>query len=265
MREVAAGRLALERPWSSFCPSSRAPIARQVTVRQLLCHSSGLPAHRPFWRQAAEAPSERRAVSLLAAREPLEYPPGTRAVYSDLGFIVLGWLLERLTGERLDVLARKQIAAPLALDATTFMSLLDPDARRARARRALDRGDAAVRRAAPRADRRGRRSERDGDGRHRGPRRAVLDRRGSVARSRRRCAAPGAATTAGGGALVDRGRRADVLVAVGRRRARPGGSGGTGRRRRTRRRGRGSRAPASATSASPAARSGSIPRARPGS
>jgi CubicO group peptidase (beta-lactamase class C family) len=73
--------------------------------------------------------SERRAVSVLAAREPLEYPPGARAVYSDLGFIVLGWLLERLTGERLDALARKQIIAPLALEATTFMSLSEPDER----------------------------------------------------------------------------------------------------------------------------------------
>jgi len=129
MREVAAGRLRLERSVAELLPEFEGPDRAQVTIRQLLSHSSGLPAHRPFWRQAAEAPSERRAVSLLAAREPLEYPPGTRAVYSDLGFIVLGWLIERVTGERLDVLARKQITAPLALAATTFMSLLDPDAR----------------------------------------------------------------------------------------------------------------------------------------
>jgi CubicO group peptidase (beta-lactamase class C family) len=100
-----------------------------VTVRHLLSHSSGLPAHRPFWRQAAAAPSERRAISLLAAREPLEYEPGTRAVYSDLGFIVLGWLLERISGERLDVQARNQITTPLGLTATTFMSLSEPEAR----------------------------------------------------------------------------------------------------------------------------------------
>jgi CubicO group peptidase (beta-lactamase class C family) len=129
MREVAAGRLALEARVVELLPEFEGADRAGVTVRQLLCHASGLPAHRPFWRTAAAAPSERRAVSLLAAREPLEYAPGTRAVYSDLGFIVLGWLLERLSGERLDVLAGKQIVVPLGLAATTFMSLSDPEAR----------------------------------------------------------------------------------------------------------------------------------------
>jgi CubicO group peptidase (beta-lactamase class C family) len=129
MREVGAGRLALESPVVELLPEFEGADRAAVTVRQLLCHSSGLPAHRPFWRQAADAASERRAVSLLSAREPLEYAPGTRAVYSDLGFILLGWLLERSSGERLDALARKQIIAPLALDATTFMSLSEPEQR----------------------------------------------------------------------------------------------------------------------------------------
>src|SRR5262245_3965028 len=129
MREVGAGRIALETPVVELLPEFEGGDRAQVTIRQLLCHSSGLPAHRPFWRQAAEAPSERRAVSLLAAREPLEYVPGTRAIYSDLGFIVLGWLLERVTGERLDVLAHKQIVSPLGLTATTFMSLSETEQR----------------------------------------------------------------------------------------------------------------------------------------
>jgi len=129
MREVAAGRLALEAPVVELLPEFEGADRGQVTVRQLLSHSSGLPAHRPFWRQAAQAASERRALCLLAAREPLEYAPGTRAIYSDLGFIVLGWLLERLTGERLDVLAHKQIVAPVGLAATTFMSLSEPEQR----------------------------------------------------------------------------------------------------------------------------------------
>jgi len=129
MRAVGEGKLALESPVVELLPEFEGADRAHVTIRHLLSHSSGLPAHRPFWRAAADAPSERRAISLLAAREPLEYEPGTRAVYSDLGFIVLGWLLERATGERLDVLAHHQITAPLGLGSTTFMSLSDPDDR----------------------------------------------------------------------------------------------------------------------------------------
>src|SRR4051812_19753813 len=65
MREVAAGRLALELPVVELLPEFEGAARAAVTVRQLLSHSSGLPAHRPFWQQAAAAASERRAVSLL--------------------------------------------------------------------------------------------------------------------------------------------------------------------------------------------------------
>jgi CubicO group peptidase (beta-lactamase class C family) len=129
MQEVGGGRLALDDRAAGLVPELGGPGRDEITVRQLLSHSSGLPAHRPFWKQAAESPAERLAIERLAAREPLEYPPGTRAVYSDLGFIVLGWLLERLTGARLDALFRDRIGAPLGLAATTFVSLADPDAR----------------------------------------------------------------------------------------------------------------------------------------
>jgi CubicO group peptidase (beta-lactamase class C family) len=132
MQEVAAGRWRLEGPVVEPLPEfgvAEDAGRETVTIRDLLCHASGLPAHRPFWRQVEAAPSERRAVALLAAREPLEYPPRTRSVYSDLGFILLGWMLERTTGARLDALAAARIVGPLGLGATTFLSLSDPVAR----------------------------------------------------------------------------------------------------------------------------------------
>jgi CubicO group peptidase (beta-lactamase class C family) len=140
MRAVAAGRLALDAPVAALLPEfagpdlAKDPRRGEVTVRHLLCHASGLPAHRPFWRQVADAPSGRWAVSMLAAREPLDHAPGTRSVYSDLGFILLGWLLERLSGARLDLLFAREIAAPLGLAATAYLTLTDADAA-ARARR----------------------------------------------------------------------------------------------------------------------------------
>lgn len=145
MRAVHAGRLALDAPLVALLPEFAGddPRRAQVTVRQLLCHASGLPAHRPFWRQAGEAPSQRWAVERLAAREPLVNDPGSSAVYSDLGFILLGWLLERLTGARLDLLFAREIAAPLGLDATAFLTLTDADAD-ARARRLGERSIAAT-------------------------------------------------------------------------------------------------------------------------
>jgi CubicO group peptidase (beta-lactamase class C family) len=145
MRAVTAGRLSLAAPLVSLLPELAGDDPRRggITVRQLLCHSSGLPAHRPFWRQVTDAPSARWALTMLAAREPLEYDPGTRAVYSDLGFILLGWLLERLNGARLDHEFAREIAAPLGLAATSFLSLTDADAD-ARARRLGERSIAAT-------------------------------------------------------------------------------------------------------------------------
>lgn len=131
MQETGGARLALDARLADLLPEFAGPERgrARVTIRDLLCHASGLPAYRPLWRRAAEASSERWAVSRLAAREPLEYPPGTRAVYSDLGFILLGWLLERTTGERLDVLTEARIARPLGLTATRFIGLAEVDAR----------------------------------------------------------------------------------------------------------------------------------------
>jgi CubicO group peptidase (beta-lactamase class C family) len=131
MQEVGAGRLALDEKVAEALPEFAGPEPgrAEVTVRDLLCHASGLPAHRPFWRQAADASSARWAVERLAAREPLEQAPRTRAVYSDLGFILLGWLLERRTGARLDVLCETRIARPLGLASTRFLGLADVDAR----------------------------------------------------------------------------------------------------------------------------------------
>ena len=90
---------------------------QMITVRQLLTHTSGLPAWRPLYILAE---GERdRALSVIAA-EDLEYRPGTRVVYSDLGFITLGFLLERFTGKRLSELARDEIFEALGLKSTFF-------------------------------------------------------------------------------------------------------------------------------------------------
>ena len=249
---------------SSCCPSSpvrtAAPRSACGTccVTRRGCPRTGRSGGRPRRRR----PSAGRCRSWPRASRSTARP-ATRAVYSDLGFILLGWLLERLTGTRLDVQFATGVTGPLALTSTMFMNLVDDPA--ARARTLSERSIAATQHCVgttARADRRGRRSERDGDGRRRRPRgpvqhrgRPVRDRGVAGARlARRRRWRAGPARR--GAHVLDAVRhpRIDVAPRLGR-------AGGAAARRP----GRAFRARRSDTWASPAARCGSIPSARPGS
>ncbi|MHB1958992.1 MAG: serine hydrolase domain-containing protein [Acidobacteriaceae bacterium] len=87
-----------------------------ITPRMLLAHCSGLPAYAPLYKTC------RSASELLDAclHMPLETVPGTQAVYSDIGFILLGRLLETLAGERLDSYCRREVFAPLGMNSTLY-------------------------------------------------------------------------------------------------------------------------------------------------
>ncbi|MGI9108264.1 MAG: serine hydrolase domain-containing protein [Pyrinomonadaceae bacterium] len=114
-RFVERGELKLEHAVAAYLPE----FARQetITVRHLLTHSSGLPAWRPL-RIATEDRRER--VLAIIAGSNLEHAPGTHVLYSDLGFITLGLLLEKIAGAPLDELARRDIFQPLQLTRTSF-------------------------------------------------------------------------------------------------------------------------------------------------
>ena len=89
---------------------------RQVTVRHLLTHTSGLPAFKEYWRTSK---NKQDTLTKIFA-EPLEYEPGTREIYSDLGIILMAEIVERLTGRTLDDLAKTYIFAPLAMKDTMY-------------------------------------------------------------------------------------------------------------------------------------------------
>lgn len=116
-RRIEAGELTLDSSVSHYLPEFDRTDKQQITIAHLLTHTSGLPAWRPLYTLAAGEPA--RAISAIANLE-LEYKPGTRVVYSDLGFIVLGLLLERLTTKRLAELAQAEIFKPLDLRRTFF-------------------------------------------------------------------------------------------------------------------------------------------------
>jgi CubicO group peptidase (beta-lactamase class C family) len=116
-RRIEAGELTLDSLVSNYLPEFDRTDKQAITIRQLLTHSSGLPAWRPLFILAAGEPD--RAVAAIANLE-LEYKPGTRVVYSDLGFIILGLLLERLKTTSLAHLAQSEIFQPLNLKRTFF-------------------------------------------------------------------------------------------------------------------------------------------------
>jgi beta-glucosidase-like glycosyl hydrolase/CubicO group peptidase (beta-lactamase class C family) len=88
----------------------------RVTVRHLLTHTSGLPPFKEYWRTSK---SKQDTLDKIFA-EPLEYEPGTKEIYSDLGIILMAEIIERLTGRTLDDLAKSYIFSPLGMKDTMY-------------------------------------------------------------------------------------------------------------------------------------------------
>src|SRR5712664_483367 len=88
----------------------------RVTVRHLLTHTSGLPAFKEYWRTSK---GKQDTLARIFA-EPLEYEPGTKEIYSDLGIILMAEIVERLTGRTLDDLAKSTIFSPLGIQDTMY-------------------------------------------------------------------------------------------------------------------------------------------------
>lgn len=116
-RRIESGELTLDSSVAHYLPEFERADKQSITIRELLTHASGLPAWRPLYILAEDEPD--RTVGVIANLD-LEYKPGTRVVYSDLGFIVLGFLLERMTGQHLSSLAQREIFEPLKLQQTFF-------------------------------------------------------------------------------------------------------------------------------------------------
>src|SRR5215813_754269 len=116
-RRIELGEVTLDSSVSHYLPEFERTDKQMITVRELLTHTSGLPAWRPLYLLTNDEPD--RVVGAIANLD-LEYNPGTKVVYSDLGFITLGFLLERMTGQRLADLAQHEIIQKLHLEHTFF-------------------------------------------------------------------------------------------------------------------------------------------------
>ena len=115
------GLLDLDAPVGAVVPefvaaSQRDPRRREVTFRMLLAHSSGLPAYEKLFLKSRTRDEWLHEVFVT----PLTADPGTRAEYSDIGFILLAAALERVSDESLDRFCQREIFAPLGMTHTAF-------------------------------------------------------------------------------------------------------------------------------------------------
>jgi CubicO group peptidase (beta-lactamase class C family) len=110
------GKLDVSRTVQSYLPEFNAPDKASITVRMLLTHRGGLEAFAPLWRDF-----HGRAEYLAAINaRPLKSVPGTQMVYSDWDFILLQFIIERITGRPLDSFAAQHVFAPLGMHSTRF-------------------------------------------------------------------------------------------------------------------------------------------------
>jgi len=131
MQLVARGDLDPDDPVRRWLPEIDRPETRRMRLVHLLGHCSGLPAWLPLYQHprvlGATASRRRDVVRRLVATTPLAYRTGRDTQYSDLGFILLDWVLQRCGEQRLDRLADALVFRPLGLSRTRFVDLLRPD------------------------------------------------------------------------------------------------------------------------------------------
>src|SRR4029453_14173216 len=111
MMLVDEGSLDLDKPVRAFLPQFRGGAKDRVTVRQLLTHSSGIDWWAPLYKEL----HDRAAYVERIQGMDLAYEPGSKSLYSDLGLILLGEILERVAGQPIDAFARRRILGPLGV------------------------------------------------------------------------------------------------------------------------------------------------------
>lgn len=119
---VEDGKLDLDAPVWRYVPEFSGEHKDRVTVRQLLTHTSGLPAWADIWSSSSQGALAR------ALGTSLERAPGDRVEYSDIGFVVLWVAAERAAGELLPELLERRVWRPLGMERTRFAPGEDCDA-----------------------------------------------------------------------------------------------------------------------------------------
>ncbi|WP_277673524.1 serine hydrolase domain-containing protein [Piscibacillus halophilus] len=111
------GILRLHDRVSYFIPEFGARGKEDITLFHLLTHTSGLPAHRPYFLEKLN----REQVLFRICDEHLIHPVGEKVVYCDLGYILLFEIMERVTGEKFEEFTKREVFTPLDMTETTFL------------------------------------------------------------------------------------------------------------------------------------------------
>ena len=127
---VQEGRLALDQEIQSVLPELEGRPIGQATIRDLLCHRSGLPGWRPLYEKVilhdGKLPNEvgvegcRNIILEQIAQEQLEYQPRSKSIYSDLGFMLLGFAIEAVSRKSLNQYCAERIFTPLNVGALSY-------------------------------------------------------------------------------------------------------------------------------------------------
>ena len=108
--------VSLDDPVAKYIPEFAQNGKEKVTIKNLLLHNSGLPAFKRFYKNYSSAGEVINDIY----KTPLSYEPGSKTVYSDLGFITLAKIVEQVTGKGFDVFCKEEIFIPLQMNSTFF-------------------------------------------------------------------------------------------------------------------------------------------------
>ena len=124
MMLTAEGLIKLDDTAYQWLPGARQPAHKQITVAHLMNHVSGLPAWQPYYRELpfslVGTEEGRRMILDSCYAEELISEPGSKTIYSDIGYIILGEMLDHAGSAPLDELFAKRIAKPLGLSDTFY-------------------------------------------------------------------------------------------------------------------------------------------------
>lgn len=116
MKLVDEGKLSLDDKVADFVPEFDTDEKREITIKQMLLHTSGLPAFKIY----VDKLKTRGEILEAIRNEPLEYEPGEDYVYSDLGFILLAEIVEEISGQRIDIYLRNNFYGPMGMYSTHY-------------------------------------------------------------------------------------------------------------------------------------------------